>query len=330
MQRAAVLVLMFVAVAVMLVLNSYSAHIKFTERNVGRSTQRRVKVCITMMDNRYSANDFELLKLKTINETVEFIRNNFKNLKFHQLSLAINYLYAIKHGYKVLLSDTTEYAAFLRETGRHYAWLKPNFVLDTMKRHNDDCEWIAFLDSDAYFWMDRHETSLETWFSTSTPHEVSKNYFTMQQRLRSLNGYYSWHMQSEYFIIGLNGMFHSNQEGFPSKFLEKDHDYVCTGAFFVRNSLMGRQMMQEWISGGNGTTDETLRRIYKDYAGRHSWEQRPLNYYILPKHVNGTSVYSFMDFNYRHSNSIRHVWGQFNNERIPRMQKAIDDLLSVY
>jgi hypothetical protein len=75
----------------------------------------------------------------------------------------------------------------------------------------------------------------------------------------------------------------------------------------------------------------TPRKLDKSLGGLNilSLEQRGFTRLLYPKFQTEISIFPFRDFNKRDGRVIRHVWTQFDNERIPRMVQALDEIFNV-
>ncbi|CAI5480155.1 unnamed protein product [Closterium sp. Yama58-4] len=75
----------------------------------------------------------------------------------------INRAYAQRHGYRFVEMGEAD-----KEPGRHPSWFKVRFL---QRQLACCCEWAFFLDSDAYFRMDNHRLSVQSWVDRLTlPH----------------------------------------------------------------------------------------------------------------------------------------------------------------
>ncbi|CAI5491711.1 unnamed protein product, partial [Closterium sp. Naga37s-1] len=75
----------------------------------------------------------------------------------------INRAYAQRHGYRFVEMGEAD-----KDPGRHPSWFKVRFL---QRQLSCCCEWAFFLDSDAYFRMDNHRLSIQSWVDRLTlPH----------------------------------------------------------------------------------------------------------------------------------------------------------------
>jgi hypothetical protein len=286
------------------------------------------RVCIAMIDDRFTENDFNIAKANTMEEFTLLLQNTTnEQLEFTQLNMRINKLYALRQNYKLFLSDMSEYAEFMSKyPERHSVWLKPNFILDIMN-NNPHCDWVSFMDSDAHFWMDRHKTSLDDFFSSATMMEASHPYEEFEYQKRKNNGYYAWKDQKHYFIIGTNGIYqHGQGIGWPLAIHSTAVDAACAGVFLVKNCEKGREMIEEWIYGPKNANQEVLDQ-YQRFAQEWAREQSILNRIIIPRHTEFTAYYSFRDFVDPDNSAIRHIWTSWKKGRVVLALKNLNILL---
>ncbi|KAI3658950.1 hypothetical protein MP638_006326 [Amoeboaphelidium occidentale] len=303
----------------------FSPDSPYEQSTAGNNTQ----VCIVAIDSRHDQLSQSILRQKSIEDLKKFTSTNEDRMSYMHFSIVLNHAYALKHGYRMIMSNTSEYNNVLNETGLPAVWLKPKYLLDLheQKEEYGDCEWFAMLDSDAFFWMQEHEMSLDQFFSTAAVHETSVNYQERETERLRRGGYFPWSEQSEYFMAGMNGVIAAGdyEKGFPSKFGDFGNDFLCAGVFFVKNNDQGAQLLKDWWLGPEQRDEWT--KVRWDWSHKYfSYEQMALNSVVSPKHINGTSVFSFYDFNYKDSNAIRHVWSHWNTERIPRMKHSLKTL----
>ena len=288
--------------------------------------REKTRVCIAMIDNRFQEQDLKIAAINTIDDLKETARRLSNTTKYSTLSLILNKAYALKYGYQLFLSDTSEYQVFADKTGRVPAWLKPNFILDLQSRHLE-CEWFAYIDSDAFFYMSAQQMDFDEFFDTIDVPDVNPQFMERIQAKRQKGGVFRWRNQKEFLIIGRNGVDTNPPTGFPGRFLDPGTDYVCTGVFLVKNTNDGRKMMQDWISGPSDMKPSDYEGTYNYFAQRHPWEQRPFNQFIYPKYRQGSIAFSYLDFGHFNGSGIRHIWGVYSSYRIPIMQNAIHELL---
>jgi hypothetical protein len=232
----------------------------------------------------------------------------------------------LSHGYPLLVSSTLEYQKYMNDTGRHAAWVKVNFMLDMAMRH-PECEWLMWLDSDAFFWMYGHTMSLQDWLAMLPVHEVSPDFFTRERHRLQSSGYLPLAQQSAAMMLALNGVMElrGQERGYPSIFLDTRNDYLCSGVFIVRNNVKGREILADWIDPPSPTDDDTMS-FYTSYANRHPYEQRALNGVVAPRHHPHMSVFAFRDFHFRYGSGVRHVWRQHADERMDILAEALWDV----
>jgi hypothetical protein len=291
----------------------------------------KAKVCICLADDRFSKADLNISRFQSLEDIKRDIREqafNITNLNYWQMSALINQMYALEFDYDVIISDLSAYKDAFKDHPRKSVWLKPIFMLD-MQHKRPDCTWFVAIDSDAYFWMLKHSVSLADWFSTSSLHEGSFAYHEFERIKRDRNGYYSWLEQNNVFLrIGLNGVFSSPQEGFPSTYGNRQHDFICAGVYFLKNCGRSKQFLKDWVYGPAESTDEE-KSVMEKYAFKFSLEQRVLNFVLYPRYREGIYIYSFRDFGSKEGPMIRHVWHPIQEERAPRFLADLKILVEI-
>jgi hypothetical protein len=281
------------------------------------------KVCICLADDRYTDVDMQLNEIKSIQELHRYARrlsNNSSDLNYWQKTALMNSAYALRSGHRVILSDLSRYRDTFAEP-RQSVWLKPPFMLD-LQYERPDCDWFALIDSDAYFWMSNHTSSLSQWFSTASLHEASRGYYDFEREKRNRGGFYDWGEQKAFFLVGLNGMFSDPTEGFPNVYESKDDDFICAGVYFIKNGMRSKQFLHDWVSGPVDSSDEE-RAIMEEYAFKFSLEQRILNMVLYPRYKEGIHIYSYRDFGSKDSPMIRHIWSAFRQDRSHLMDEDL-------
>ena len=278
-----------------------------------------------MIDDRYTAEDHAAAEMTSLSALKASLSSRLKSLKFIQLSMYINKAYSLRYGYQLFLSDMSEFKDFLKKNpNRHTVWLKPNFIEATMMKH-PECEWISFLDSDSYMWMDKHETSLNDFFSTATIHDATYRYDEYEYEMRVNDGYYPWKDQKFLFMIGLDGIFQKDMMGWPSPVNIAARDFSCAGVFFVKNNDDGQNLIRQWIHGPDNATADQME-TFNHFGFNWAREQSVLNRLILPLYVKDVAYYSYRDFGYIDGQGINHVWTQFKDKRMVWMQRVLKDL----
>jgi hypothetical protein len=156
------------------------------------------KVCIAMGDTRYTLHDLDIANF-TIQDIQAYTRSN--NLSYWQTSALINKAYALEYGYKLILTNGSEYQEFLKQRNRKAVWFKPNFVL-YIQNSRPECEWVAFMDSDAVFYMSGHTISINEFLSNVGLHESSPGYIEHQLERIKRHGSFPFGEWDADFIIG--------------------------------------------------------------------------------------------------------------------------------
>lgn len=157
------------------------------------------------------------------------------------------------------------------------------------------CEWVMFLDSKTYFYMDNHQTSIDHWLSTTSIIEHSNQFDSFNTIKRIRKGYYAWRDQLNYFILPLSGVYQEPILGNPGIFGDTNSDYVKLNYFFVKNTVNGRKMMDDWINLPN-RPDTLTTSIYDQYANSLNYEEGVLTKVLLPLHNQGTNFMSYRTF----------------------------------
>lgn len=284
------------------------------------------KVCICLADDRFSAADLGLASLTSNEEIQEYARDRFPDLEYWQMTAMINKVYALRFGYDVIMSDLSAYKHFFKDDdARPSVWLKPLFMLD-MQYRRPDCTWFASIDSDAYFWMSTQSISLRDWFSTASLHEASSKYQEFERMKRHKGGFFPWEEQhSSFLMIGLNGIFSSPVEGFPSSYGDIQGDFLCAGVYFIKNTHKSKQFLHDWVFGPFDSSAEE-KAAMAEYSHKFSLEQRILNLILYPRFKEQMSIYSFKDFGSKDGQMVRHIWSQFHQERNPILHRDLNRL----
>ena len=286
------------------------------------------KACVVMMDSRFRQEDYLAASATSLKELKQFINTRTDKIGFPQRSLLINKAYSLKFGYDFVISNATQYEFHLKEyPKRHSVWLKPVFIQDVLEKR-PDCEWLAYLDSDAYLWMDQHTVSLDDYFATASINDASVGYDEYSAKKLQTNGYYPWKDQQAYFMIGLDGLNMRDRRGWPSPALSIEQDYACAGVFFIKNCKKSKQLVDEWIHGPADMTPD-IQEAYDFFATNWAREQSILDRIILPKHARGMYIYSFKDFVDPDGTVIRHVWSDISEERDFRGDQDLKELLLI-
>lgn len=219
--------------------------------------------------------------------------------------LFLNKAYALRHKYNFFVSNGTQYREQQQKDQVNSAWLRILFVQDIL-RNNQECEWVLWLDADATVWMGGHTFSIEEWLASTSVHELSHNFMAEDLRRIRMRGHVPFNLHGSHFMAGLNGISRGTDangySGFPGNFLGRpsfDQDYICSGIWFVRNSAVGREMLENWWG--------YIHKV-ETWKLNHPYEQRVLNLYILPLYQIHVAVYSFQHIGNINSNGIRHLW----------------------
>jgi hypothetical protein len=282
--------------------------------NLARAKQE-MKVCVCLADDRYTDLDIQLNNIESLQGLHQYARNlsnNSSGLNYWQKTTLMNSAYALKFGYDIILSDLSSYRDAFPEP-RKSVWLKPLLMLD-LQNKRPDCDWFVAMDSDAYFLMSNHTVSLSQWFSTASLHEASPRYYEFEAEKRNRRGFYDWDKQKAFFLVGLDGMFSSPAEGYPSLYEDKDNDFINAGVYLIKNDARSKQFLHDWVFGPVDSSDAE-RAIMQFYAFTFSFEQRILNAILYPRYKDGIHIYSYRDFGSVHGPLIRHIWNPIREEQ---------------
>ncbi|ORY48281.1 hypothetical protein BCR33DRAFT_714668 [Rhizoclosmatium globosum] len=288
-------------------------------------------VCFALIDTRIKEHHLEISRFFTPLQLTDYIQQELAKPEDEQsindyetLSILITTHYAMKHGYKVFASNGEKYLPHRVSLRQNEYWGRVHFLQDLISSPETRCKWFAYADSDVFPWMNAHTVSLTDYFSTQNVALESYNYNERKQQLDKHKGYYPWHLQRESFIIGLNGQFEPRL-GWPGTFLGNGSYYICSGLFFVRNDDIGRRLIRDWMYGAADFSHEE-RELHHLAGHTFAWDQRALNFGVFQRYVNVSSVYTFKQFHYKDGDAFRHVWSEFDAERVPMMQLALREL----
>jgi hypothetical protein len=288
-----------------------------------KEEQRKSKVCICLSDDRYSSQDLQMAAVNSTEELFEFALTRLlplSDLEYWQKMALINIAYALKFGHRVIMSNLSAYRDVYREQ-RPSVWLKPSFMLD-VQLMRPDCDWFGSIDSDAYLWMSKHTVDLWDWFSTGSLHEATPSYYEVEAEKRQRRGFYAWDEQRAFLLVGLNGVFSTPHEGYPSTYEDSENDFICAGVYFIKNDGRSKQFLHDWVWEPVNTS-ATERAIIHEYSLKFSLEQRVLNMVLYPRYKDGIHIYSYRDFGSKDGPLIRHTWSQFHQERHPLMNRDL-------
>lgn len=284
--------------------------------------------CVLWMDSRSL----------TLNRSKGAMGTDFEDLgdsPHWMTSRFINRHYADTHQYRFVVSDGKEFED--SSNPRAAAWYK---VLFAKQQLQCCCQWVMFLDSDAYFRMGNHALSIKQWLVSI----AEEKYFSPLVEFGVNMTSQTWFPEeplhildppgSETRLIGLFPRNGDNLDGycgghFPRKVNyffpqppEKCIDFINSGVFILRNSSLTHQFLDEWYNDPSN-----------EYLLFHPWEQPRLNV-ICNKYRNHLILVPFMELTGPHGRQVRHFWTQLkgkpNNMRSRRLQKAAIGLLSYF
>lgn len=256
-----------------------------------------------------------LAGVSSVEELREFIKHDPEPIEewgYWSKTALINKAYALRFNHDVILSDLSSYKSVFNDT-RSAVWMKPAYMLD-MQYKRPDCHWFAMMDSDAYFWMANHTVDLPEWFATKSLHEATPSYHQFEEKKRTRRGFYDWNEFDAFLLIGLNGVFSEPQEGYPNAYGGKEHDFMCAGVYFIRNSDTSKQFLRDWVYGPIDSSEEE-RALMSIYAHEFPLEQHVLNAVLYPRYRDQIHIHSYRDFASINGSMIRHVWSQFGGTR---------------
>ncbi|KAJ3063735.1 hypothetical protein HDU99_004715, partial [Rhizoclosmatium hyalinum] len=249
------------------------------------------KVCFTLIDSRIKEPHFEIAALNSTGQITDFIARELNKPKSEQsiyqywtLSVLLVKSYALKHGYKVFVSNGKEYTANRTALGQNENWGRLHLLLDLMNDPTVECDWFAYTDSDVYPWLKAHRLSLHDYFSTQRLAPESYNYKTREEHRKVMGRYDPWTLQPESFIVGMNGDFE-----IPSPWpvevigVEDKRDYLCSGIFLVKNNRIGKQLIRDWTYGASDLSPDEKETHRLAGTKQFSWDQRALNYGVFQR-----------------------------------------------
>lgn len=288
-------------------------------------------VCILAAETRFQDVDLYAVTIQSLAELRNFTRSQ-PTPNYWQSALWVNKAYALKFGYKFVISNQSEYSDWLLQYPRSPTWTKLTFVLDFLESPaNKGCEWIAMLDSDAFFWMNSHTTSLDAFFANISIAEDSFNYpeFT-EQKAQYENGQYPWRQQKSFFVFGKDGDFGPPIVGYPSQYGAKGGDYLCAGVFFAKNDKRARHFLRRWVYCENCSKAE--EKIHEHGLRDLKHEQMTLNEIHYPLYRDGIYVYPHRHLHWPYGEYIHHVWGHWrmvrgrHNKDLSKFFYALEEL----
>jgi hypothetical protein len=130
-------------------------------------------------------------------------------------------------------------------------------------------------------------------------------------------------------VVGLNGassLYYPS--GYHRTWLEPASDGACAGVFILANSERGRIIAKDWFIG-NASIDAaewsrarcsgvsfcaSWEASYSSYAMGHPWEQRMLNYRIVPAYDADMLLFSYYVINSPFSPFVRHLWSHLRTD----------------
>ena len=298
-----------------------------------QSTQKKeqnsgvFEYCLLSGDTRYKQEHFEIAKIATEKEYFDYIKSiDITNQTYPTMSLLANKLYSIRFNYPLIISDLSEFEEFRKRDNRTHVWLKPNFILKVLETRQD-CKWLFFTDSDAFFYMQNHKVSLSDWFDSTGVSEHTLGYQNVQLALIKNKGVYPHNDRPYYFQIGLNGFDDKYGGGYYNRPWNGD-DWACAGSFVVKNAPKGKQFMMDWISGP-AKPDEEQTHAFKWFIEHFSYEQGFMNRVVLPIHRAGSAIYPFKDFGDFKGQFLRHIWSDQGSSRAPMIRESLLELLEI-
>ena len=254
-------------------------------------------VCIIQSRDDLLPIDKEILNAKNLEELRQILNKDLKTkIDWSRYVTAANKAYSLKHHYTYHVFNTEDYKkiATKRYRNRNRSWWKLLMIKDVQQKE-PKCEWIMHLDMKTYFYMDNHQTSLDHWISTSSIVETSKNYDYFNTIRRMRKGYYSWNDQDSYFIVPLAGVYQDPPFGRPGLVGDPNSDYAKSTYFIVKNNVIGRNLVEEWVNGPNKPEPAVLE-AFQSFANASNCEEGILTRVVLPIHFSGTNFMSYRTF----------------------------------
>ena len=255
----------------------------------------KTNVCIVQSRDSVQPIDVDISNAKTIRDLTNVLKGS-SNIDWSRYLSAANKAYALKHDYSYHIMSNDEYGKIAKKRfpNRNPSWWKLSMVKDVQSMF-PKCQWVMYLDMKSYFYMDKHQTSLDHWISTTSIIETSHNYDHYNTVKRERKGYYAWKDQPVYFMVPLAGVYQEPTLGSPGIVGDVNSDYAKLNYFLVKNTVAGRKLMDDWINLPS-RPDQPTTLIYEKYATAPNFEEGILSRVILPLHNAGTHFLSYRTF----------------------------------
>ncbi|GJP54430.1 hypothetical protein CLOM_g13515 [Closterium sp. NIES-68] len=231
------------------------------------------------------------------------------------LTLAVNMLYARRHGYRLVVENGSKYIP-----DRHPAWFKVPFIAEQL---SCCCKWAFFLDSDAYMRMKHHQLSIEAWIQAIKQPNYF-NWLTDANLTKSLKGQV-WVPQDPALLlqpaivlqpngpialIPRNGDSSGGYYGRADTLFEEGCDFVNTGVMLWRLSPMSFKFFRQWYDLGA----DMFHRYYPP------WEQPYLNWVAQEEAwKKKLIVVPYRELTGPSGMMVRHVWGDMHYKSRDKM-----------
>ena len=308
----------FVVIAVGIVVVNY-----LNSNSTAPSPSTTSTICFATMNDIFSEFHQALIDTPTFAELYDKV-SKLSGINSATAALVINKVYALKFNHRYFITNASQYNQ-IDYPWRHSSWLKLTFIQDILA--NQDCEWVSYIDSKSYYYMNSHQLSIQNFLEKISVHDTSANYNEFEYYKRQHNGRFPLELQTDSFKIGLLGLSHRNKLGHPQPTLSTLIDYASTNVFFIRNSNQGKQLINDWINGTDSMTEDDIQ-TYQQFSQRYGREQSVLNKVILPYYNEQVSYYSYLDFGDKSSIGIRSILTKSERMRALKLIEAIRELMN--
>ncbi|GJP38266.1 hypothetical protein CLOM_g13118 [Closterium sp. NIES-68] len=242
------------------------------------------------------------------------------------VTLAVNMLYARRHGYRLVAESGSKYTQ-----DRHPSWFKVPFLEEQL---SCCCQWAFFLDSDAYMRMKHHRLSVHDWvqvirepnyfswlFEANLTDSLDGQVWVPQDPALLLQPATALQPEGPVALIPRNGDSRGGYVGGANMLFKAERDYINAGVMLWRRSPDSFKFFKEWY---NVTEDE-----YHRY--NHVWEQSNLNRVAREERWRGkVVVVPYRELTGPEGEMVRHVWGSLPKEAHERVvYEALEEALGL-
>ena len=193
-------------ISLVLIISLLILIILFGQFDIDKKKTRTKSICIATLDSRFTKEDVEMSSLNDLKE-LKLFWNEKMERKNNLISkiLFLNKSYTIKHNLKFFVSNCSNCEKWKQNDTLHEAWMKLNFVEELMSTKQNKCDFVMWLDSDAYIWNLDQRIDLYDWFSGNSISEENENYIQHSSHL-ILQKYYDLFQQNKTLFIAKNGV----------------------------------------------------------------------------------------------------------------------------